>query len=52
MYYKYTRYNFRNAKLIRINMSKLNTKITCLSMSGYIPWNEFDLIKNSITSSI
>ena len=34
-------------------MSKLNTKITCLSISGFILWNEFDLIiKNSITYSI
>ena len=31
-------------------MSKLNTKIKCLSISGCILWNEFDLIiKNSIT---
>ena len=41
---KYSRY---------IKMSKLNTKIKCLSISGCILWNEFDLIiKNSITYGI
>ena len=29
-------------------MSKLNTKITCLSISGCIPWNELDLIINNL----
>ena len=50
---KYSRYNFRNYKLFHIKMSKLNTNIKCLSISGCILWNEFDLIiKNSITYSI
>ena len=50
---KYSRYNFRNYKLFHIKMSKLNTKIKWLSISGCILWNEFDLIiKNSITYSI
>ena len=35
----YTRYNFRNDKLFHIKMSKPNTKITCLSISGCILWN-------------
>ena len=47
---KYSRFNFRNDKLFHITMSKLNTKIKCLSISGCILWTEFDLIiKNSIT---
>ena len=47
---KYSRYNFRNDKLFHIKMSKLNTKIKCLSISGCIIWNRFDLIiKYSIT---
>ena len=34
-------------------MSKLNTKIKCLSIYGCILWNEFDLIiQNSIRYSI
>ena len=50
---KYSRYNFRNDKLFHIKMSKLNKKIKCLSISGCILWNEFDLIiNNSITYSI
>ena len=50
---KYSRYNFRNDKLFHIKMSKLNTTITFLSISGCILWNEFDLIiKNLITYSI
>ena len=49
---KYTRYNFRNAKLFHIKTSKFNTKIKCLSISGCIILNAFDLIiKNSITYS-
>ena len=33
---KYTDYSFRNEKLFDIKMSKLNTKIKCLSVSGCI----------------
>ena len=50
---KYTGYSFRNDKLFYIKMSKLNTKIKCLSISGCILWNELYLIsKNSLTYSI
>ena len=41
---KYSRYNFRNDKLFHIKMNKINTKIKCLYISGYILWNEFYLI--------
>ena len=52
-YSNLTSSNFRNDKLMHIKMSKLNTKIKYLSISGCILWNEFDLIiKNSITYSI
>ena len=44
---KYTSYNFRKHKLFYIKMSKLNTNIKCLSISGCILWNEFNFIINN-----